>query len=79
MAGSKLNSSGLGYRVQCSSLMALRMFREEAARKPEPEYKPTRALGPRGAVINVLLKPEQLRALSPMPHMPLEFRRFHGS
>ena len=68
MAGSKRNSSGLGYRVQCSRLMALRMLREEAARRLEHE--------PRGTVVNVLLK---FRPLFPMPHMPLELPRFHGS
>jgi hypothetical protein len=61
-------SSGLGYRVQCSRLMALRMLREEAARRLEHE--------PRGTVVNVLLK---FRPLFPMPHMPLELPRFHGS
>jgi hypothetical protein len=70
-------ASAIGFNILALWLSG--MFREEAARKPEPEYKPTRALGPRGAVINVLLKPEQFRPLSPMPHMPLEFRRFHGS
>ena len=68
VAGSKRNSSGLGYRVQCSRLMALRMLREEAARRLEHE--------PRGTVVNVLLK---FRPLFPMPHMPLELPRFHGS
>jgi hypothetical protein len=55
VADSYLNSSGCRYRLQCSSLMAHRMVREEAARKPEPECRPTPALGTRGKAVNILL------------------------
>jgi hypothetical protein len=49
------NSPGCRYRVQCSCLMTHRMVREEAARKPEPECRPTPALGTRGKAVNILL------------------------
>jgi hypothetical protein len=35
--------------------MALRMLREEAARRVEPERRPTRALGTEGTRVDVLL------------------------
>ena len=74
-----LNSSDFCYHIEYSRLMALRILREEAARQSEDECRPARAVGLRGTVINVLLKPEERRPLTPMPHMPLEFWRFHGS
>ena len=79
MADPCLNSSDFCYHIEYSRLMALRILREEAARQSEDECRPARAVGLRGTVINVLLKPEERCPLTPMPHMPLEFWRFHGS
>ena len=52
MADPCLNSSGFRYHIEYSRLMALRMVREEAARKLEDERRP---LGTRGTAVNLLL------------------------